>query len=101
MKVKKGDNILVTVGRDKGKSGKVMQVLPSDAAVIVEGINIKKKAVKASAKTPAGGIIEVTKSINTSNLAVVCPRCNKPARMGYAIIKGGKVRICKRCKEKI
>ncbi|HBG81330.1 TPA: 50S ribosomal protein L24 [candidate division CPR2 bacterium] len=101
MKVKKNDTVLITVGKDQGKTGKVVQVISKTEKVMVEGINIHKKAVKPSTKTPAGGIIEVTAPVCVSNVAVVCPRCNKPARMGYELVKDDKVRVCKRCKERI
>lgn len=101
MKIKKGDLVLVSVGKDKGKTGKVIQFLSKNGKIKVEGVNIRKKAVKPSTKNPAGGIIEIAAAMESSNLVVVCPRCNKPARIGYSMTKDGKVRNCKRCQEKI
>lgn len=98
-KIKKKDKILVIAGKDKGKTGEVMRVLPKDGRVAVAGINIVKKAVKPSKKNPSGGIIEMEKTVDISNVSFLCPSCNKPARIGYQITKSGhKERFCKACK---
>jgi large subunit ribosomal protein L24 len=101
MKVRKGDKVLITAGKSSGKSGNVTRVLPKAGKVVVEGLNIVKKAVKPSPKNPAGGIVEVTNPIDVSNVAVVCPRCSKPTRLGWEVSEKDKSRICKKCKEKI
>lgn len=98
MKILKNDKVYVIAGKDRGKSGEVTRVLSKDGGVIVAGINIAKKAVKPSKKNAQGGIIEITRPVPISNLALVCPSCGKPARVGYSVAKDGKkVRICKKC----
>lgn len=98
MKILKNDKVYVTAGRDRGKTGEVTRVLPKLGQVVVAGVNIAKKAVKPSKKNAQGGIVEITKPIPVSNVALVCPACGKPARVGYNVAKDGKkVRVCKRC----
>jgi len=99
MKLVKKDKVKVIAGKDKGKIGEIMHVLASENKVVVGGINVFKKATKASKKNPQGGIIEVTKPISVSNVTLVCPSCDKPTRVGYSVSKAGaKDRICKACK---
>lgn len=97
MKVKKGDTVQVLSGNYKGKTGEVLEVMPKQEKVIVKGINIRKKHVKPRKQGDEGGIISVEAAIHTSKVNVVCPKCNKPARIGYKMEKDGKVRICKKC----
>jgi large subunit ribosomal protein L24 len=97
MKILKSDKVIITSGKDRGKTGEVTRVLGKTNQVVVAGLNIVKKAVKPSKKS-AGGILEISKPLNASNVAVVCPKCGKPARIGYQIAKDGKkTRICKKC----
>jgi len=99
MKILKNDKVYVIAGKDRGKSGEVTRVLAKDGGIVVAGINIAKKAVKPSKKNAQGGIIEITRPLPMSNVAFVCPACNKPTRVGYVVAKDGKkVRICKKCK---
>ena len=97
MKVKKGDTVQVLSGNDKGKTGEVLEVMPKQEKVVVKGVNIRKKHVKPRQQGDEGGIISVESAIHTSKVNVVCPKCNKPARIGYKMEKDGKVRICKKC----
>ena len=97
MKVKKGDTVQVLSGNDKGKTGEVLEVMPKQEKVVVKGVNIRKKHVKPRKQGDEGGIISVESAIHTSKVNVVCPKCNKPARIGYKMEKDGKVRICKKC----
>lgn len=97
MKIKKGDQIIVTVGKDKGKKGKVEKVFPKDSAVFVPGVNIVKKHEKKRDEKHPGGIIDVTKPISLGKIAVICPKCGKQTRLGYRIVKDTKERICKKC----
>lgn len=102
MKIKKNDSVLVIAGKDKGKTGKVRFAYPRDDTAIVEGINFQKKASRAQGTVRQGGIIEREAPISTSNLMIVCKRCNKPARVGYRVLDDGrKVRICRVCREVI
>ncbi len=98
-KVKKGDQVVVLLGKDKGKKGKVVRVFSKKGQVLVEGVNIVKKHVKAQGKDKPGGIIDLGKPLNVSRVAVFCSSCQKPTRVGWLIDKaGGKQRICRRCK---
>ena len=101
MKLKKGDNVIVLSGNDKGKTGEVLEIIPSTQKVIVKGVNIRKKHVKPRKAGEEGGIISSEFPVNSSNLNVICPKCNKPARLGYIMEKDDKVRVCKRCGNKL
>ena len=97
MRIKKGDNVQVLSGNDKGKTGEVLEINPKADKIIVKGVNIRKKHVKARKQGEESGIISVECGIHTSKVNVVCPKCNKPARIGYKMEKEGKVRVCKKC----
>jgi len=101
MKIKKGDNVSVISGNDKGKTGEVLEVLPKEDKVIVKGVNVRKKHVKPKKKGAEGGILSIESGIPASKVNVVCPKCNKPTRIGYEKEKDEKIRICKKCKAKI
>ena len=98
--VKKNDLVMVIAGRDKGKSGKVLSVLPKKNRVIVEKVNFIKRHTRPSAKQRQGGIIEREGPINVSNVMLICTKCNKPSRIGEKYLeKDNKVRVCKKCGE--
>ena len=100
MKVVKNDTVLVISGNDKGKRGKVLKVYPKTERVVVEGVNFIKRATRPSQKNPQGGIVEKEAPIASSNLMVVCPKCDAPSRVGRQVLKDGKrVRMCKSCGE--
>lgn len=102
IKFKKGDNIKVTLGKDKGREGKIEKVFPKKDSVLVPGINIYKKHVKANLTVDGkGGIYELSRPINVAKIAIICPHCKKVTRAGFSIEKGKKVRICKKCKKAI
>ena len=101
MKIKKGDTIKVLSGNDKGKTGEVLQVIPSDEKLIVRGVNVRKKAIKPKKQGEQGGIVSLELPINVSKVALVCPKCGKDTRVGYEVVKGEKVRVCKKCEAKI
>jgi large subunit ribosomal protein L24 len=101
MKIKKGDQIIVTTGRDKGKKGKVEKVFPKELTVLVPGTNMVKKHEKKRDEQHPGGIIEVVKPIDLGKIAVICPKCGKQTRLGYRIVKGAKERICRKCEQVI
>lgn len=99
MKVKKGDNVAVIAGKDKGKTGKVMRTMKKRNAVVVEKVNVKKRHVKKTTSR-AGEIIQFEAPIDASNVKVICPQCKKATRVGYTIPKDGKKRrMCKKCNE--
>ncbi len=100
IRIRKNDTVMIIKGRDRGKTGRVMKVLPGQMRAIIEGRNLIKKHSRKSQKNPQGGIIQMESPIQLSNLMPVCPKCNKPARVGSIIEKDGKkLRVCKKCKE--
>jgi large subunit ribosomal protein L24 len=102
MKIKKEDTVLVIVGKDKGKKGKVRQIMPKDNVLIIEGVNIIKRHMKARGQARQAGIIEREAPLQISNVMLVCPKCSKPVRIQSKILEDGKrVRICGKCNEVI
>ena len=101
MKLKKGDNVLVTAGKDKGKTGKILRALPKVAKVLVEGVNLKKKHVRPKKEGEKGQVVAVAAPLNVSNVKLICPKCGKAARVGYRIENNEKARICKKCQSAI
>ena len=97
MNVKKGDEVIVIAGKDKGKTGKVVQVIPSQDKVVVEGVAIVKRHTKPTQKMPQGGIIEKEAAIHVSNVMPFCSTCKKGVRVAHAIENGTKTRVCRKC----
>jgi large subunit ribosomal protein L24 len=95
--IKKGDKVIILSGDDKGKTGKVLQILPKENRAIVEGVNMVYHHKKPRSAQEAGGIIKSEAPIYLSKLQVVCPECGAPARMGFAVIGEEKSRVCKKC----
>jgi large subunit ribosomal protein L24 len=101
LKIKKGDNVVVITGRDKGKTGEVLRVFPADSRVIVQGINSAKRHTRPR-MGDHGGIVEKELSIHISNVAHIDPRSSKPTRIGYKHLGDGrKVRFARRSGEVI
>lgn len=102
LRIKKGDTAIVLTGKDKGKQGRVLSVLPKKDRVIIEGLNIIKKHMKPNRQYTQGGIIEKEAPIHISNVMLICPKCNKPTRIANALLDDGKKqRRCKKCNEVI
>lgn len=101
MKIKKGDQIIVTMGKDKGRKGKVDAVDPATATVLVPGINMYKRHEKKKDDKHPGGIVEYARTLPMGKIALVCPKCGKPTRVGYLVVKGEKERICRKCEQRI
>jgi large subunit ribosomal protein L24 len=100
--IKKNDTVVVISGDDSGKKGRVISVQKDKDRVVVESLNMVKKHMKPSKKYQQGGIIEREAAIQRSNVMLVCPKCDKPAKLGNRILEDGKkVRICKKCMEVI
>ena len=99
--VKKGDTVFVNAGNDKGKTGKVLSVVPSKDRAIVEGINMVSKHTKPSTKAPQGGIIKQEAGIHISNLSLIDPKSQKPTRVGYRMEGDKKIRYAKKSGEEI
>ena len=97
MTIKKGDTVLVITGKEKGKTGKVLDVFPKDNKVLVDGVNIVTKHKKARKQNEKSEIVKQTAPIEASNVLVVCPTCGKATRVGHKEINGKKVRVCKKC----
>jgi len=97
MKIKKGDQVQIIAGKNKGKKGKVVHVLPSAGRIVVEKINMVKKHVKPKNENEKGKIVEVAASFDVSNAMAICPNCGKATRVGYLIKNGDKNRFCKKC----
>jgi large subunit ribosomal protein L24 len=97
--VRKNDTVVVLAGKDKGRTGRVLRVLPAEGRAIVERINFVKKHTKANPqRNIKGGILEREAPVDASNLMVVCSECGKPARLGHRFLEDGKkVRTCRRC----
>ncbi len=102
IRLKKGDTVVVLAGKDKGKTGIVEATHPKENKVTVKGINIAKKAIKPTKTQPRGGIVEITKPIWVSKVALQEPTSKKPSKIGYKISKEGvKVRIYKRTNKEV
>ncbi|MBR1871770.1 MAG: 50S ribosomal protein L24 [Bacteroidales bacterium] len=99
--IKKGDTVYVNAGNDKGKTGKVLEVIRDKDRVIVEGINMVSKHTKPNAKYPQGGIIKQEAGIHVSNVQLIDPASGKPTRVGFKMEEGKKVRYAKKSGEEI
>ena len=101
LKIKKGDNVAVISGRDKGKTGEVLRVLPAEARVVVQGINVARRHTRPRMGDP-GGIVEKELAIHISNVAHIDPQSSRPTRIGYKLLEDGrKVRVARRSGEVI
>ena len=99
--IKKGDTVYVNAGNDKGKTGKVLSVIPDKDRAIVEGVNIVSKHTKPNANQPQGGIVKKEAGIHVSNLQLIDPTTQKPTRVGHKFVDGKKVRYAKKSGEEI
>ena len=101
LKIKKGDNVVVICGRDKGKTGEVLRVLPAEARIVVQGINVARRHTRPRMGDP-GGIVEKELTIHISNVAHIDPQSSRPTRIGYKYLEDGrKVRVARRSGEVI
>ncbi|MDQ3947200.1 MAG: 50S ribosomal protein L24 [Actinomycetota bacterium] len=99
MKLRKGDRVRVIAGKDLGREGVIMRVLPDKNRVIVEGVNVAKKHQRPQRATMQAGIIDKDMPIEASNVALVCGSCRGPTRIGYRFdANGNKVRVCAKCR---
>lgn len=100
MRLKKGDNVEVIYGKDRGKQGEILKVDPKNDKVVVEGVNIVHRHMRPTQDMPQGGIIENEAPVHISNVQLVCPHCGERTRFGARKIEtGDKVRYCKKCDE--
>jgi large subunit ribosomal protein L24 len=100
MKIRKNDTVLVIVGKDKGKKGKVRKALPKEDKIVVEGLNMIKRHSKTKGQAKQAGIIELEAPLNVSKVMLICNKCEKPARVGLRFLEDGKkARFCRACSE--
>ena len=97
--IRKNDNVVVTTGKDRGKRGRVVRLVPEKNRLVVEGVNIMKRHTKPNPqKNVKGGVMEREAPLHASNVQIVCPECGKPTRIGRKILDDGrKVRVCRKC----
>ena len=96
--IRRDDEVMVISGKDRGKRGRVVNVLPSEGRLMVEGVARAKKHTRPSRKRQQGGIVDIEQFIDISNVMLVCKSCGQPTRVGHRIQDDGvKVRVCKRC----
>lgn len=101
MKIKKGDNVIILKGKERGKKGKVQKAFPKEGKLIIEGMNMRKKHVKPKRAGGKGQVVLLAGAIPIANVGLVCPKCQKPARLGFKLQGAKKYRFCKRCKAEI
>ncbi len=97
MSIRTGDMVKVMAGKDKGKEGKVLGVLPYKERIIVEHVNFMKKATRPTQKSPKGGILEIEAPLHVSNVMLVCPSCSQTTRLARRREDGTRIRVCKKC----
>lgn len=95
-KIRKDDTVQIIAGKDKGKTGQVIRIIPAKDRVIVGGANLVKKAMRKKNQQDRGGIAEVEAPIHISNVAIVCKKCG-PTRIGYKLDGDKKIRVCRKC----
>lgn len=101
MKLKKGDKIVVLSGKDKGKNGKVEKVFEKGNEVLVTTVNLYKRHLKRQNEKNPGGIVDIPRPLSISKVALICPKCSLPTRIGLKVQNGQKLRICKKCQKNI
>ena len=101
MKLKKGDEVKIIRGKDKGKSGKIEQVFADKMKVLVNGVNQYKRHVKAKSQNQKSEIVTITKPLPISNVQILCPSCHLTTRVGYRMENDKKIRYCKKCEQTI
>lgn len=101
MKIKTNDKVKILSGKDKGKTGKVIQVFPTESKVVVEGVNTIKKHLRAKGKSEKGQVLELSAPVFTSKVQLVCPKCEKTVRIGYKAEGEKKYRVCRKCGQNI
>lgn len=101
MKLKRNDEVIVVIGKDKGKKGKIEKVFTKENKVLIPGINLFKRHYKSRTQNKPSEIIEITKPLGVSRVALICPHCKEQTRVGYKIDNKEKVRICRKCDKKI
>jgi large subunit ribosomal protein L24 len=101
MRIRKGDIVKMLSGKDRGKTGKVLRVVPDSLKVSVEGLNIIRKHLRPRKRGEKGQVASIPAIVHVSKVALVCAKCGRPTRVGYGIADGRKFRMCKQCKSEI
>lgn len=101
MKIKLNDKVMVMSGKDAGKSGKVIQVFPKEGKLVIEGLNQMKKHLRAKSRAEKGQILTLASPLPAAKAMLICPKCEKPARVGYRFEGGVKQRVCRRCRQAV
>lgn len=101
MKIRKNDQVKILSGKDRGKTGKVLRVIPKTGKVLVGGLNLVKKHSRPKRQGEKGQRVTVPAPVNASNLMLVCPKCSKASRVGFKISGKNKFRVCNKCKSEI
>lgn len=101
MKIKKGDQVLIITGKDRGKKGKVLKIFSVAQKIIVENINLAKKHRRPRRQGEKGQVVESPRPLHVSNVKLLCPKCGQAARIGYKVTETGKFRMCKKCQQEI
>lgn len=97
LNIRKGDQVKVLAGKDRGKTGKVLEVIPKENRVVVEGLNIRVRFSRPKKQGEKGQRLELPAAMNTSKVMLICPSCGKPTRVGHEVTANGKSRKCKQC----
>ena len=97
MKLRKGDKVKVMAGKDRGQEGTIERIYEKQSKIVIQGINMVKRHVKKNQELPEGGIVDVARPFNLSNVMVVCGKCKKPTRVQFKIEKDKKIRVCAKC----
>ncbi|MEK7552532.1 MAG: 50S ribosomal protein L24 [Patescibacteria group bacterium] len=101
MKLKKGENVVVIAGKDRGQTGKIAQVFPQRSQVVVEGINLRKRRERPKKAGEKGQIVSVAFPLDSSKVMIKCDRCGRGVRVGYRVTEAKKIKICRRCQQPI
>ena len=99
MKFHKGDQIIVTGGKDKGSKGKIDRIFEEDQTVLVAGVNMYKRHMKRRDEKTPGGMVDLPRPLSVGKVALLCPKCKQPTRIGFEITTKGKKRVCRKCKQ--
>lgn len=100
-KLRKGDEVKIVAGKDKGKTGKIDKVLPKEEKILIPGINQYKRHMKARSQNQPSEIITLTKPLPVANVRLICPKCHEVTRIGFSFEEDKKARVCKKCDQKI
>ena len=101
MKIKKGDQVKILSGKDRGRSGKVLVSYPREGKITVEGVNMLTRHRKSRKQGQKGEKVRVSVPVDASNVLLICGSCKKPTRIGFQVTESGKVRVCKKCASQI